>query len=54
LWPFTAVTRAPGQQSQALYPVPGSGVQSHVESADGWTPDHGDLRFVGYLVDLTI
>ncbi len=45
---------APGQHSQALYPVGGSGVQNHVESADGWTPDHGDLRFVGYLVDLTI
>src|SRR5579864_3974777 len=46
-------TPAPGQDSQTLYPVPGSGVQSHVESADGWTPDHGDLRFVGYLVELT-
>jgi hypothetical protein len=45
---------APGDDSQALYPVPGSGVQSHIESADGWTPDHGDLRFVGYLVELTI
>jgi len=41
-----------GGDSRALYPVPGSGVLSDIESADGWTPDHGDVKFVGYLVDL--
>jgi hypothetical protein len=38
-----------GCDSRARYPVPGSGVLSDAESADGWTPDHGDLQFAGYL-----
>jgi hypothetical protein len=37
-----------------LYPVPGSGVLTDVESANGWTADRGDERFVGYLVQLEL
>jgi hypothetical protein len=37
-----------------LYPVPGSGVVDAVRSADGWIPDRGDLKFVGYLVQLVV
>lgn len=44
---------APVPDGPALYPVAGSGVVSSVTSADGWTPDRDDLRFVGYLVQLT-
>ncbi|MDG4772993.1 DUF6578 domain-containing protein [Solwaraspora sp. WMMD792] len=36
-----------------LYPVPGSGAVSAVSSADGWPPESEDLRFVGYVVQLT-
>lgn len=42
----------PGHDPRTLYPVPGSGVLSDLESADGWTPDCGDAQFAGYLVDL--
>ena len=42
----------PGGDERALYPVPGSGVVSDIESADGWTPDLAEARFVGYLVEL--
>lgn len=31
------------------YPVPGSGVLTEVESADGRIADRGEERFVGYL-----
>lgn len=44
----------PGADPRALYPVPGSGIVSDIESADGWTPDQGDARFVGYLVELEL
>ena len=37
---------------RALYPVPGSGVLTDVESADGWIADRGEERFVGYVVRL--
>jgi hypothetical protein len=43
---------SPGEDPRVLYPVPGSGVVSDLESADGWTPDRGGAKFVGYLVDL--
>ena len=46
--------RGPGADSRARYPVPGSGAVSDIESADGWTPDQGDARFVGYLVELEL
>ncbi|MFI1995628.1 DUF6578 domain-containing protein [Actinoplanes sp. NPDC020271] len=36
-----------------LGPVAGSGVISTVRSADGWTPDRGDLKFAGYVVEVT-
>lgn len=36
-----------------LVPVAGSGVVDTVRSADGWIPDRGDLRFAGYVVQLT-
>ena len=42
----------PGGERLMLYPVPGSSVLSDLASADGWTPDSGDVKFVGYLVDL--
>jgi len=42
----------PGEDARTLYPVPGSAALSAITSADGWTPDDGDLRFVGYLVRL--
>ncbi|MGS2618595.1 DUF6578 domain-containing protein [Micromonospora sp. LZ34] len=42
-----------GSEERGLHPVPGSGTLSTVNSADGWTPDRGDLTFVGYLVRLT-
>jgi hypothetical protein len=44
----------PGSDSWTSYPVPGSGVLTDVESADGWTADRGDERFVGYLVGLEL
>ncbi|MBG0831552.1 hypothetical protein HS041_27845 [Planomonospora sp. ID67723] len=37
-----------------LYPVAGSAVLSALDFADGWTPDLGELEFVGYLVHLTV
>lgn len=36
-----------------LYPVPGSGVLTELDAADGWTPERPDQRFVGYLVRIT-
>ena len=44
----------PGSDSRTICPVPGSGVLTNVKSADGWTADHGDERFVGYLVQLKL
>jgi hypothetical protein len=44
----------PGSDSRTSYPVPGSGVLTDVESADGWTADRGDGQFVGYLVELEL
>lgn len=44
----------PGSDSRTSYPVQGSGVLTDVESADGWTADRGDERFVGYLVQLEL
>jgi hypothetical protein len=46
---------APGSGSESrtiYYPVAGSGVLTNIDSADGWTADRGDERFVGYLVQL--
>jgi hypothetical protein len=37
---------------RALYPLPGSGVLTDVDSADGWVADRGEERFVGYVVQL--
>jgi hypothetical protein len=37
---------------RALYPVPGSGVLTDVDSADGRIVDRGEERFVGYVVRL--
>jgi hypothetical protein len=47
---------APRPQGDARthYPVEGSGVLTVVTSADGRPPAHGDLTFVGYLVQLAI
>jgi hypothetical protein len=38
--------------SLTAYPVPGTGVWTDLKSADGWTADRGDERFLGYLVRL--
>lgn len=43
-----------GGADTALYPVAGSGVVDAVRSADGWIPDRGELKFAGYLVQLTV
>ncbi len=43
----------PDGHERMFHPVPGSGAVSAVDSADGWTPDRGDLTFVGYMVRLT-
>ncbi len=37
---------------RVLYPVPGSGVLTDVDSADGWIADRGKERFAGYVVHL--
>lgn len=37
-----------------LVPVPGSGTISPVTTADKWVPDRGDMKFVGYLIRLTV
>ncbi|MFD8542818.1 DUF6578 domain-containing protein [Streptomyces sp. NPDC059649] len=42
----------PGESGHTRYPVPGSGTLTPLSSAVRWTSDRGDLRFVGYLVDL--
>ena len=42
----------PGSDAATVYPVPGSGVLTDVESADGWVADRGNERFAGYLVRL--
>jgi hypothetical protein len=44
----------PGSDSRTSYPVPGSGVLTYLESADGWTADRGAERFAGYLVELEL
>ena len=40
-------------ESQTWHVVPRSGVLTELESADGWTANRGELRFVGYLVRLS-
>jgi hypothetical protein len=44
----------PGSGPATFYPVQGSGVLTDIESADGWTPDREEERFVGYLVQLDV
>jgi len=44
----------PGSKSATVYPVPGTGFLTEVGSADGWTEDHGEERFIGYLVQLEL
>jgi hypothetical protein len=48
------VAPEPGKESGTLYPVPGSGVLTDVDSADGWTADREGYQFVGYLVQLDL
>jgi hypothetical protein len=43
----------PGRAENDLFPVAGSGTVTLTQRADGWTPNVGDLRFVGYVVGLT-
>ncbi|MEV2269238.1 DUF6578 domain-containing protein [Nonomuraea africana] len=42
----------PGATSPTMYAVEGSAVLSPVESAERWTKNLGDRKFVGYLVHL--
>jgi hypothetical protein len=42
----------PDSGSLTAYPVPGSGIWTDLKSADGWTADRGDQRFLGYLARL--
>jgi len=42
------------EDSRVFYLVPGSGVLTDVGSADGWTVNRGDERFVGYLIQLEL
>jgi hypothetical protein len=42
----------PEGHDRTRYPAEGSGTLTVVTSADGWTPDRGELKFVGYLVRL--
>ncbi|MER7498952.1 DUF6578 domain-containing protein [Nonomuraea pusilla] len=42
----------PWGESRVLHPVRGSAAFSPADHADGWTPNRGDLEFVGYLVRL--
>ena len=41
-----------GDPREYYYPVADTAVLSPIPSADGWTPDRGDLKFTGYLVQL--
>ena len=43
-----------GSDPGPSYPVPGSGVLTEVEAADGWVADRGKQRFAGYLVQLKV
>jgi hypothetical protein len=43
----------PGAPENHLFPVPGSGTVTMIRAADGWTADHDDLKFAGYVVQLT-
>ena len=43
-----------GSDPGPSYPVPGSGVLTEVESADGWIADRGKEPFVGHLVQLKL
>ena len=45
---------SPGSDAGPSRPVPGSGVLTEVESADGWIADRGEERLVGYLVQLKL
>lgn len=44
----------PDGDAPVLHPVAGSATRTALPSADGWTPDEGDRRFVGYLVRLAL
>jgi hypothetical protein len=44
----------PGKDTRFLAPVPGSGTLIDIDSADGWTLSHDDLRFTGYVVTVAI
>jgi hypothetical protein len=44
--------RNPDHPQEALYPMKGSGTFTSVTSADGWDKDDGDVKFVGYLIEL--
>ena len=38
--------------SRSLYPLAGSGVLEPRSGADGWEPESGPRRFVGYVVEV--
>ncbi|MFF4288848.1 DUF6578 domain-containing protein [Streptomyces sp. NPDC001633] len=42
----------PGEPGHTRHPVPGSSTLTPLSSAPRWHADRGDLRFVGFLVEL--
>jgi hypothetical protein len=44
----------PDEAETQFAPVAGSGTLDAIRSVDGWTPDQGDLKFAGYLVQLEV
>jgi hypothetical protein len=43
-----------GDDSQALYPLPGSLQLTEKVTADGWEPETDDMSFVAYIVELDV
>jgi isopentenyldiphosphate isomerase len=39
---------------KVLHAVAWTGTLTQLDAADGWTPGHNDLKFVGYLVRLAV
>jgi hypothetical protein len=44
----------PDEAETQFAPVARSGTLDAIRSADGWTPDRGDLKFAAYLVQLEV
>jgi hypothetical protein len=44
----------PDADPKVFHAVAGSATLTPVDTADGWTPNHDDLKFTGYLVRLAV